>query len=359
VSRLLTPAEARRYLGVSRFVFDSTIRPQLPETRYGPRTVRFSQIDLDRFLADSTSSPGEDAMFKAKTVKDALEHAWNLKWSKARGSHAKEYLKNKVAEEIGDVKLPKCDYNRIEQWVMDLQEADKAAATIKSRLYCLSFALKLAAKKGWISAAPPLPEVETGGAKIRWLQDEPDEEALILKACGALSPDACRVMQFALVFLLDTGCRLSELLKFRWRGLSEKGALFENRKAGDNLRVPLTPRARQAIEALLEDRYWLARVRGADVDSKRCRSAQNWMTHQFTVVRDHAGLRDVTLHTMRHTCASRLVQAGVSLYEVRRLLGHSSITVTERYAHLAPTGLERAVDVLARRALPNKVRQIR
>ena len=298
-------------------------------------------------------------MFNTKTVKDALDHAWNLKWSKAKGSHAKEYLKAKVAAEIGDVKLSKLDYNRIEQWVMELQEADKANATIKSRLYCLSFALKLAAKKGWISAVPPLPEVETGARKIRWLRDEPDEEALILKACGALSPDACRVMAWAIVFLLDTGCRLSELLTFRPKGLSQQGALFEDRKAGDNLRVPLTPRAKEAIEALLEDSYWMARVRGANVDKKRCRSAQNWMTHQFTTVRNAAGLRDVSLHTMRHTCASRLVQAGVSLYDVRKLLGHSSITVTERYAHLAPTGLERVVDVLHRRALPNKVRTIR
>jgi integrase len=298
-------------------------------------------------------------MFNTKTVKDALDHAWNLKWSKAKGAHAKEYLKNKVESEIGGVRLSRLDYNRIEQWVLELQEADKAPATIKSRLYCLSFALRLAVKKKWISAVPPLPEVEASGAKLRWLQDEPDEEAMILKACGALAPDACRVMEWAIVFLLDTGCRLSELLKLRVSGISKYGVLFEDRKADDNLRVPLTARAKEAIESLLDDPYWMARVRGANADKKRCRSAQNWMTHQFTIVRDKCGLSDVSLHTLRHTCASRLVQAGVSLYEVRKLLGHSSIKVTERYAHLAPTGLDRAVSILERRALPNKVTHIR
>jgi integrase len=141
--------------------------------------------------------------------------------------------------------------------------------------------------------------------------------------------------------------------------MSAAGALFEERKAGDNLRVPLTPRAREAAEALLGNAYWMLRVRGADLDKQRMTSAQNWFTHQFAKARNKAKLYDVSAHTLRHTCASRLVQAGVSLYEVRQLLGHSSITVTERYAHLAPSSLDRAVAVLTNRALPDKVTSMR
>jgi site-specific recombinase XerD len=103
----------------------------------------------------------------------------------------------------------------------------------------------------------------------------------------------------------------------------------------------------------------MLRVRGADLDKQRMTSAQNWFTHQFAKARDKAKLHDVSAHTLRHTCASRLVQAGVSLYEVRQLLGHSSITVTERYAHLAPSSLDRAVAVLTNRDLPDKVTSMR
>ena len=55
----------------------------------------------------------------------------------------------------------------------------------------------------------------------------------------------------------------------------------------------------------------------------------------------------VTIHTLRHTFASRLVQAGVSLAKVSKLLGHRSVTTTEIYAHLAPNEVsEEATKVL-------------
>jgi site-specific recombinase XerD len=63
------------------------------------------------------------------------------------------------------------------------------------------------------------------------------------------------------------------------------------------------------------------------------------------VVKEKGG--KVTIHTFRHTFASRLVQAGVSLAKVSKLLGHSSVTTTEIYAHLTLNEVsEEAVEVL-------------
>ena len=49
---------------------------------------------------------------------------------------------------------------------------------------------------------------------------------------------------------------------------------------------------------------------------------------------DKVGLQDITLHGLRHTCASKLVQNGFSIYEVKELLGHTDIQTTMKYAHL-------------------------
>lgn len=59
-----------------------------------------------------------------------------------------------------------------------------------------------------------------------------------------------------------------------------------------------------------------------------------------------AGIQDFRIHDLRHTFASWLVSEGVELIKVRDLLGHSSITMTERYAHLMPNRLHEAVAVL-------------
>jgi integrase len=56
--------------------------------------------------------------------------------------------------------------------------------------------------------------------------------------------------------------------------------------------------------------------------------------------------RRVVFHTLRHTYASQLVMKGVDLYTVQRLMGHKDITMTQRYAHLAPEHLDKAVSVL-------------
>ena len=67
----------------------------------------------------------------------------------------------------------------------------------------------------------------------------------------------------------------------------------------------------------------------------------------FATACKKAGIKDLRIHDLRHTAASWLVMEGVPLLQVSRLLGHRSITQTERYAHLAPESSRALVEVLA------------
>jgi integrase len=351
VSDYVSQSDAEARLGISRTLFESSFRPQLTEYPLGVRAVRFKWAEIEQLVAESAAQQqGEAAMFFRRTVKDALEHAWRVKWSKAPGARKKDQLRKVVERDVGDKRLDRFDYNELEAWVLKMQAADQAVATIKSKVSCVMTALKLVQPKGWVKGLPLVPPIgDPDNRKMRWLSE--DEEAALLKACGCFRrPILETTMQDVIVFLIDTGARVGELLKVRDDSLSTRGSLtyveFRERKAGDDLRIPLTARARDAINRLLGSRFWMSRVRGAREHAKRHNSAQNWVTHRFSEVRDAAGMRDVTAHTLRHTCASRLVQRGVSIYKVQKFLGHSDIRMTERYAHLAPSDLDEAVTAL-------------
>jgi integrase len=61
------------------------------------------------------------------------------------------------------------------------------------------------------------------------------------------------------------------------------------------------------------------------------------------------GLRDITFHCLRHTFVNRLLSNGVPIYKVSKMVGHSSVSVTEQiYGHLSKNDLESAFDVLDR-----------
>ncbi len=77
-------------------------------------------------------------------------------------------------------------------------------------------------------------------------------------------------------------------------------------------------------------------------------SGRNRITKATIAAMRAAGIERASFHTLRHTAATWMVRAGVPLYEVQRILGHSTPLMTQRYAALAPDDLRRAVDVLGR-----------
>jgi integrase len=192
---------------------------------------------------------------------------------------------------------------------------------------------------------------DEGEGKLRWFT-VPEERLLLDVLDGRVRKHGGLIAQDQLdltIFALDTGARYHEIALLPWDCVDfERGVINVYRsKVGNEGSLALTGRLREVLErrqkATGDRRYIFPAGHGKKwaADDK----PRGYATSGIRSALDEAGLNAphlverygrATFHTTRHTFASRLVQAGVSLYKVQKLLGHASPKMTMRYAKLAP-----------------------
>lgn len=214
---------------------------------------------------------------------------------------------------------------------MDERLDEVSLATVQKDASTLRAILNKAYWEDLLDKAPRFPKFKRLKPRDRWLSLK-EEERLVSAASSHLVP----VIRFA----VDTGGRLSELLRLDWRNvdLQNKRVRFTKTKNGEDRTVRLCNRAFATLAGLgCKD--------SGPVFTYKGRAVQRVKT-SFDTARRKANLEDVRFHDLRHTFASRLVQGGISLYEVMHLTGHKSLEMVQRYAHLAPDYQEGAIHVL-------------
>jgi len=146
-----------------------------------------------------------------------------------------------------------------------------------------------------------------------------------------------------------TGCRRGELLGLQWSRVDLKANVVRlgaaETKARKERLVPLNQSAREALLRCFRYRAthcpaspWVFCTKGG----RRVHSVRSSFLSACTA----AGLSGFHFHDLRHTCGSWLMQAGVPAGHIAAVLGHSTIRMTERYAHVAPENAQAAVALL-------------
>jgi integrase len=265
------------------------------------------------------------------------------------------YVFNQIREDLGaDTALRALTAPVIADY-KDRRLAEKLAPATVNRYLASIKAILNRAKEEWgtLAVVPTIKLIPLDNMRHRWLTE--DEEKKLLPAC----PPHLRDL---VVFLIDTGARLREATRLSWADVDlertpRAAVRFLDTKSGKPRGIPLTSR----LEALLkhlkaecpegERRVFLYRPVGrggiARDDTKLGRAVPyDNPFGAWDTTRTRVGLADVNLHDLRHTFASRLVMRGVPLLTVSKLLGHSNITMTMRYAHLAPDAYDAAIDLL-------------
>lgn len=161
-------------------------------------------------------------------------------------------------------------------------------------------------------------------ARLRFLSLE-DCERLIQ---GCKAPHLRAIVTVA----LHTGMRSGEIRNLEWRDLDfDTGFLIvRDSKNGETRHVPMD----STVVALF--RNW-PRTEGSEfVFTNAAGGRIGWLQHGFRKALGRAALTDLHFHDLRHTFASQWMMAGGDLYVLRSILGHKSIAMTQRYAHLSP-----------------------
>lgn len=153
------------------------------------------------------------------------------------------------------------------------------------------------------------------------------------------------------IMAVTTGLRLGELISLEWSRID-----FERRLVLVESSDTFTTKSKRNTAVPISDGLWqllAARKKRSSQESvfhlHGAAMKRSLVSHRFKEYLRSAGLNEkLHFHSLRHTFATWLVQARVSIFEVQRLLGHSSIQVTQIYSHLAPSELHEAVNRIPR-----------
>lgn len=235
---------------------------------------------------------------------------------------------------------------RIESYIRQRRSAGASPATVRRELGVLAAAARWCQRAlGWSVSDPTAgrrPPAPPG--RLRWItRDESDR--LLAAAEESRSPLLADFIRLA----LHTGMRRGELLGLEWERVDMGRACLyldiEHQKNRQRATIPLNAAARTALVSLGQyrarhcpDSPWVfCHPEGSRIQAFR---------RSFAHACRQAGIEDFTIHDLRHTCASWLVQSGVPIAEVCALLRHGDIRMTMRYAHLEPGNVRAAVDKL-------------
>ncbi len=174
-----------------------------------------------------------------------------------------------------------------------------------------------------------------GGERVRdFVLSRADEKSYLEFATGHLRD--------AVLLSLDTGLRVGELVALRWAdvhlepaGAAKFGYLQIRKGKTKNAKrtVPLTDRARRMLESKLQTTTRVFPVEATTLD------------HQHQKLRVKLGFpSDFVIHSCRHTMLTRLGESGADAFTIKRIAGHSSITISERYVHPTPEHVERVFE---------------
>ncbi len=262
-----------------------------------------------------------------------------LKWAERQKTYKdKRLLVNQLLKRFGNLNVKDLNTKIIEQWQSEQLKRNKPG-TVNRKLTVLKHMINKGTDWG-MATEETLKRVR----KVKQLTEENTRlRFLNIEECQTLIDCCAPHLKPIVTVALHTGMRLAEILGLRYEQVDLKHGfiLLEITKNGERREIPIDNTLNEMFNSMprgLESVYVFTDLKTGEPYKSIKRS--------FATALKKAGISDFRFHDLRHTFASHLVMAGVDLISVKELLGHKSLSMTMRYAHLAPGHKRKAVNVL-------------
>lgn len=292
----------------------------------------------------------EGISIEAQTALEAFRESNGIKKPKARPrfsefaeiyldttKHLKDWynydyrVKKRLVPFFGKLFLDEITPMQIEEYRASRLAKKVTGSTTNRELAILKGMFTKAVDSGLVISNPVkkvklIPETDCMRERILTQQEE---ERLMDAAIPHLRP--------FLIIALNTGMRRGEILNLRWAQVDFRSRLVH---------VIKTKRAKNRIVPMNKTLYETLRALRAEASGSDKVYAWKHVQKAYEKARAGAKLNGLRLHDLRHTFATRLIQAGVDVFTVQRILGHSTITMTMRYVHSFEPEMRAAVEKL-------------
>ena len=256
---------------------------------------------------------------------------------KQKGYSTKKYIIRQLVDEFGSFKIRALDVETIERYQTKFLSTHKPATTNRL-IACLKHMITKAVD--WDMAS------EDTLRRIRKVKNLAESNKrtrfLNVNECQRLIECCATHLKPIVITALNTGMRRGEILTLKWEqiDLLHGYITLVDTKSGEGREVPINDTMREMLKAMPHS------IESVYVFTDRNGKPYKYLTHSFATAMRKAEICNFKFHDLRHTFCSQLVMKGVDLTTVKELVGHKKITMTTRYAHLAPEHKSKAVKIL-------------
>lgn len=315
-------------------------------------------MSIEGEILTARSSPRVEA--DRHTLADAIARYVDVELARKAGSH--KNVASQLAwwkQELGDLKLAEinrhvlCRCREKLATTLNARGVRRQPATVNRYLAAISHVLSVAVYDwGWLEQSPmkAVRKLKEARGRLRFLSEQ--ERLSLLDECRKTGdPHLFEIVMLA----IHTGMRLGEIVALTWARVDfeRKRIVLLETKNGERRAVPLTTSMTQLLIRKRPTTWQREELVFPSV--KRGFEGRPWdFRRAWTRALAAADIQDFRFHDLRHTCASYLAMSGATTAEIAEVLGHKTLQMVKRYAHLTESHVGTVLDRMEKRMIYTK-----